>query len=93
MKNLIFIYISIAILIFSIITLNISPIIKGYIGKNWFYQSYSHYDKYKIVKNLEDSEINTYLSISISNGNKKIEWLDLFKEGKKYVIDIKQWLG
>ena len=42
---------------------------------------------------MEDSEINAYLSISISNGDKKIEWLDLFKEGKKIYNRYKTMVG
>ena len=87
MKNLIFLCISTAIIIFTIIVLNNAPIINGLVGTSWYDDSCQYYvdlHKYNKDKSL------TELSMTQENKDK---WLDLLKKGKNKCYRNKAMIG
>ena len=93
MKNLIFFGFATAAVFFSVIVLNVSPIIR-YLGNSWYDEICSHYkDKYDFALDKTYNEINTLFSAGISSDNEKREWLDLQKEGKNICYRHKAMVG
>ena len=94
MKNLIFLCIATAVVIFSVVVLNVAPIIT-FLGNSWYDESCSHYkDKYNLAKDLTYSEIGlNFLSSGVIDNDKKKEWLDLQKEGKNTCYRHKAMVG
>ena len=90
MKNLIFLCISVAIVLFTVIVLNNAPIINGLVGKDWYKESCQNYvDLHKYNKDVD------YLSIrhGVTSQEEKKEWLDLLKEGKNKCYRNKAMIG
>jgi hypothetical protein len=93
MKNLIFLCVSTAIIIFTVIVLNNAPIINGYIGKDWYAESCQKYvDLHKYYKDKDFSDISTS-DYGVSTLDDKNKWLDLLKEGKNKCYRNKAMIG
>jgi len=92
MKNLIFLCVSTAIIISTVIVLNNAPIINGYVGKDWYAESCQKYvDLHKYYKDKEPSDIGSGFGVSTSDDKNK--WLDLLKEGKNKCYRNKAMIG
>lgn len=90
MKNLIFLCISVAIVLFTVIVLNNAPIINGLVGENWYKESCQNYvDLYKYNKDVDYSLVGH----GVTSQEKKKEWLDLLKEGKNKCYRNKAMIG
>ena len=87
MKNLIFLCISAAVVVFTVVVLNNAPIINGYVGGDWYEEScqkYVDYHKYNKDKTLSELGITQEI---------KDKWLDLLKEGKNKCYRNKAMVG
>ena len=82
MKQLLFLCISLAILLFAVIVTNVAPIIKGRVGGNWPYYACKIYsDRYDLAKKAND----------YSDSKEKDNYLDKIKKEKTIdVIEEKQ---
>ena len=91
MKNLIFLCISVAIVLFTVIVLNNAPIINGLVGENWYKESCQDYvDLHKYNNDVDYTLLNDY---GVTSPEKKKEWLDLLKEGKNKCYRNKAMIG
>ena len=91
MKNLIFLCVSTAITIFTVIVLNNAPIINGYVGSDWYDESCQNYvDLYKYNKDKKFSDIT---GAGITSEADKNKWLDLLIEGKNKCYRNKAMIG
>ena len=89
MKKLIFLCIAVAVVIFSVIVLNISPVIH-IIGNDGYHESCKQYsDKYKYNKDKNYDEIG----FGVSTEDEKKEFLDLLKEGENKCKKNKAMIG
>lgn len=89
MKNLIFLCVSTAITIFTVIVLNNAPIINGLAEDISYDESCQNYaDLHKYYKDKDPILIGH----GVSDEDDKKEWLDLLKKVKINVIEIRQWL-
>jgi len=92
MKNLIFLCISTAIIIFTVIVLNNAPIINGLVGKDWYDESCQRYvDLHKYNKDKTPAQLSGYLVTS--NEENKEKWLKLLKKGKNKCYRNKAMIG
>ena len=88
MKKLIFLCIALAVVIFSVIVLNISPVIH-IIGNDGYHESCKQYsDKYKYDKEKKAIDL-----VGVANEDKKTEYLDLLKEGENKCKKNKAMIG
>ena len=88
MKKLIFLCIAVAVVIFSVIVLNISPVIH-IIGDYKYHESCKKYsDKYKYDKDKKVSDLS-----GVSTDDEKKEYLDLLKEGENKCKKNKAIIG
>ena len=87
MKKLIFLCIAIAVVIFSVIVLNISPVIHG-IELDYHESCKQYSDKYKYNKDKKAVEL-----VGEENEDKKKEYLDLLKEGENKCKKNKAIIG
>jgi hypothetical protein len=91
MKNLIFLCVSAAITIFTVIVLNNAPIINGVVGGDWYDESCQKYiDLHKYYEDKDPSTLGIY---GVTNADKKKEWLDLLKKGKNKCYRNKAMIG
>lgn len=91
MKNLKFLCISIALIIFKVIVLNNAPIINGYVGNGWYDESCQNYvDLHKFNKDKAYTELLLYGVILPED---KQKCLDLLKEGKNKCYRNKTMIG
>jgi hypothetical protein len=91
MKNLIFLCVSTAIIIFTVVVLNNAPIINGYVGSDWYDESCQNYvDLHKYNKDKKFSDITW---AGISSEEDKNKWLDLLIEGKNKCYRNKAMIG
>jgi len=87
MKKLIFLCIALAVVIFSVIVLNISPMIHDI--KFDYHESCKQYsDKYKYDKEKKAIDL-----VGVANEDKKTEYLDLLKEGENKCKKNKAMIG
>jgi len=92
MKNLIFLCVSTAITIFTVIVLNNAPIINYLAGTSWYDESCQRYvDLHKYYKDKTPAQIGS--TYGVSNEDDKKEWLDLLKEGKNKCYRNKAMVG
>jgi hypothetical protein len=92
MKNLIFLCVSTAVVIFTVVVLNNAPIINGYVGDDWYDESCQNYvDLHKYYKDKTPAELVVYGYIT--NTDDKDKWLDLLKEGKNKCYRNKAMIG
>ena len=96
MKNLIFLCVSTAVVIFTIIVLNNAPIINGYLDVSWYDDSCQKFvDLHKYNKDKSAAELSL-LSYGVSTTDEersKDKLLDLFKEGKNKCYRNKAMIG
>ena len=87
MKNLIFLCVSTAIIIFTVVVLNNAPIINGYVGSDWYDESCQNYvDLHKYNKDKTPAELGI-------TQEDKDKYLDLFIEGKNKCYRNKAMIG
>ena len=92
MKNLIFLCVSTAIIIFTVIVLNNAPIINGLVGKDWYDESCQKYiDLHKYNKDKTPAQLSSYL-VTANEANKD-KWLKLLKKGKNKCYRNKAMIG
>jgi len=92
MKNLIFLCVSTAIIIFTVIVLNNAPIINGLVGKDWYDENCQRYvDLHKYNKDKTPAQLSGYLVTS--NEANKEKWLKLLKKGKNKCYRNKAMIG
>jgi len=88
MKNLIFLCISTAIIIFTVIVLNNAPIINGLVGSSWYDESCQNYvDLHKYNKD------KTPAQLGYTTQDQKEEYLDFLKKGKNKCYRNKAMIG
>ena len=91
MKNLIFLCVSTAIILFTVIVLNNAPIINGYVGDKWYDESCQNYiDLHKYNKDKTVAQLNSY---GVIDEKTKEDYLDLLKEGKNKCYRNKAMIG
>ena len=94
MKNLIFLCVSAAVIICTVIVLNNAPIINGLVGDDWYDESCQNYvDLHKYNKDKTPAELETANHISSDTQENKDKWLDLLKEGKNKCYRNKAMIG
>ena len=94
MKNLIFLCVSTAIIIFTVIVLNNAPIINGLVGSSWYDESCQKYiDLHKYNKEKTPTQLEADGYISTINQENKDKWLDLLKKGKNKCYRNKAMIG
>jgi len=87
MKNLIFLCISVAIVLFTVIVLNNAPIINGLVGKDWYKESCQYYvDSHIYTKETSLSDQH------ITQEQKEVR-LKQYKEGKNKCYRNKAMIG
>jgi hypothetical protein len=87
MKNLIFLCVSTAIIIFTVVVLNNAPIINGYVGSDWYDESCQNYvDLHKYNKDKTPAELGL-------TQEDKDKYLDLLIEGKNKCYRNKAMIG
>ena len=88
MKNLIFLCVSTAVVIFTVIVLNNAPIINGLVGGDWYDESCQDYvDLHKYNKDKTPTELG------VGTQENKEKYLDLLKEGKNKCYRNKAMIG
>ena len=87
MKKLIFLCIAVAVVIFSVIVLNISPVIHD-INFDYYESCKQYSDKYKYNKGKKAVDL-----VGEENEDKKKEYLDLLKEGENKCKKNKAMIG
>ena len=91
MKNLIFLCVSTAIIIFTVVVLNNAPIINNYIGEGWYDESCQSYvDLHKYNKDKTVLELGSY---GVLDEDSKKYYLDLLIEGKNKCYRNKAMIG
>ena len=94
MKNLIFLCVSTAVVIFTIIVLNNAPIINGYLDVSWYDDSCQKFvDLHKYNKDKSAAELSGYGVSTTDEEKSKDKLLDLFKEGKNKCYRNKAMIG
>ena len=87
MKNLIFLCVSTAIIIFTVVVLNNAPIINGYVGSDWYDESCQNYvDLHKYNKDKTPAELGL-------TQEDKDKYLNLLIEGKNKCYRNKAMIG
>ena len=87
MNKLIFLCISSAVVIFTVIVLNVSPVIND-LGTDWYDNSCKYFaDKHKYEKD------KSYSDLSLSSQEEKDDYLDYLKEGKAVCDSRKAMVG
>jgi len=90
MKNLIFLCLSAAVVIFTVVVLNNAPIINGYVGDGWYDDSCQEFvDLHKYNKDKKYTDIGH----GVISEEDKTKWLDLLKEGKNKCYRNKAMVG
>lgn len=93
MKNLIFLCVSVAIVIFTVIVLNNAPIINGYLDVSWYDDSCQKFvDLHKYNKDKAAADLSSFGVSTTDEEKVKINYLIFSKKEKINVIEIKQWL-
>ena len=91
MKNLIFLCVSTAIIIFTVVVLNNAPIINGYVGSDWYDESCQYYvDLHKYNKDKTVLQLNSH---GVIDENTKEDYLNLLIEGKNKCYRNKAMIG
>ena len=94
MKNLIFLCIASAVVILTILDLNMGPVIKEDVSVNsWYDESCQKYvDLHKYNKDKSVTELSS-LNVGVSTEDDKEDWLNLLNEGKKICYRKKAMIG
>jgi len=94
MKNLIFLCVSTAIIIFTVIVLNNAPIINGLVGSDWYDESCQKYvDLHKYNKDKAASDLSSHGVSTTNEKRSKDKWLKLLKKGKNKCYRNKAMIG
>ena len=93
MKNLIFLCVSVAIVLFTVIVLNNAPIINGYLSLSYDESCQYYADLHKYNKDKAAADLSGYGVLTTDEEKSKEKLLDLFKEGKNNCYRKKAMVG